>query len=225
MRFGLVLLVIGIVLACLGFGNLYLSMQCSSEPVPHELSKLEAGEEVSNPHVAINEHLALYGDLVYYCTLPSGRDEDDVRPTDKIDYSYYGIISPEHPFVVQMNELMAAGPDLNIMGEAELPTVSNCAVLVKTKRFKTIGDLMQLDIISQEETLTGVVIGNANSLKKDERELILQSFPNIDMENTIVIEDGRCPTIAKDLGMAFGGVALAFVGLGILGIGFFRSKE
>ena len=100
------------------------------------------------------------------------------------------------------------------------PTIKEFKVLVKTNKFKTIGGIP--DDFPLEPSLQGLVINRIHSLGKDEKNLIQQSFPQLDLTKVLILEEGRKPTSSLlALGMVLGGIVVAASG----GIGFWLGMN
>ena len=180
----------------------------SREAKQVELAELEQGEAPTNTHLRISSHLALYGASVYeyeeskYSSgAPSG--------SAKVNHCYYPIYSVEHP-------VMVAFANEEEIDEAQLGTF---AVMVKTKRFKTVNSIP--DGIDEAASVQGLVINRIGSLDSEEKKLVKQSFPTVNFDKVLILEEGRKPSsLLITLGMLLGGLALIVVGVGLF---FLRS--
>jgi len=103
--------------------------------------------------------------------------------------------------------------------DAEYPEVDTFRVLVKTKRFKTESSIP--NGISSDDSLKGLVINLIRSMDAEEKKLIKQSFPKVNIDDVIILEDGREPaSMMVSLGMIGGGILLALAGLAWMLSGF-----
>ena len=209
--FKLAILGFGAFLIFKGYEEFTLSRSADSTPLALDLSALEAGTFPDNNYLEINEHWAVFPYAVYnYQEEAERRDE----PSDaaKVNYLYYPIISETHPFNVAVDELYLQFPDGNIPDEL-VPAFQKPAVLVKSKRFKTIGQIPNEWM--PVESISGLVINRVARFQPDEPALLLESFPDLDFEQVIVLEDGRKPSSASvAMLMAGGGAFVVLIGIG-----------
>lgn len=205
-RVKLALIVIGGFVAFMGFEEFKVSSGASAEPVDVELASLEKGGELPNVHARITKHIAVYAGSVY--EYEQGKYESGPPGAgSKVNHCYYPILSAEHPFI---EALANDNPDADL---------DNFAVIIKTERFATVGSIP--DGFDAVESIQGLVVNRITSLDSEEQDLVRQSFPNVDLNKLLILEDGRAPaSIAKSGGMMAGGGLLSLVGLGLLfGIG------
>ncbi len=217
-RVKIALLVIGGILAFFGFQEFRLSSGASGEPISADMAAAEAGTEPSNTHVVFGAHSAIYGASIYEYT-QSKYDSSEPGPSTKVTHAYYPVISTKHPFNVAWDELAEKYGSFDDVPETEtFPDLTTFTVLVKTKRFDTIGSIP--DGIIDEQSVQGLLINRISGLDNEEENLIKQSFPQVDVDKVLILEEGRKPSgILKSLGMLLGGLALAVVGVGLFFIG------
>jgi hypothetical protein len=214
-RIAVLLIVGGGFLSFMGGQEFLVGHGASSEPVAVELARLEAGEAPPNNHLLVGEHVALYPACVYsYQT--KKRAAGDPAPSAKVNYCFYPIISGEHEFIRALGELDEKYHGLdNVPANIPGPEIRQFAILVKTRQFKTIGAIP--GDINTAPSVQGLVINQIDSLDGEEARLIKESFPNLDVDKVLILEEGRRPaSLFKSLGMMAGGVALALGGLGLL---------
>jgi hypothetical protein len=201
-RIKLIIAVLGGIIVFWGAQEFRVSQGTSAEPVAADLAALESGQEPPNPHMQLGAHLALYPELVYEVT-QSKYASGVPGPTAKVNHCYYPIISPDHPVV------RSGDPNARL---------NQFAVLVRSKRFKTIADIP--DESRQEASISGLVVNRIQSLDKEERKLILESFPSLDLDKVLLLEDGRRPaSLAKSGGMIGGGLLLGLIGVAWMFLG------
>jgi hypothetical protein len=200
-----------------GWREYQVGKDSTPAPVDVDLAKLEAGERITNNHVRIDSHIACY-----YCSVYSYEkkkyDTKEPGPNQTVNYSYYPIIS-----VSALQELMEPlreqyGPDLEGMPDnARFPLPQKFVVLVKTKRFKTVGALGELKSFKHEESIKGLVINKIDTPSYEEKKLIREEFPNLDFDKVLVLEEGRTPvSVTRAFWTMVGGgltLALALAGL------------
>lgn len=198
-RIRLALIVIGGMVAFFGLQEFRVSRGTSTEPVSIELAELESGKPLPNNHLQIGPHVALYPATVYMYRQGKYSSAEPTTSTS-VNYCFYPIISKEHPVFTAVEQ-------------GQEPGVTNLAVLVKTKRFPTIGSITSET--HEEAGVQGLVINEIDALDNDEKKLIQESFPQVDVDKLWILEQDRKPaTLAKSLGMLFGGVVLALGGIG-----------
>jgi hypothetical protein len=222
-RLKLALIVIGGVLVFIGGREWFVSRGATAEPAAVDLAALERGETPGNNHMRIGRHVALYPEAIFKSEVPESQ-VGPPGPGAKVNYCYYPIISHEHPFIQAVAKLVAneGGPE-NVADRPALPGINNFAVLVKTKRFKTVGAIP--DDPGNETAVQGLAINRIESLEDEAEKLIKQSFPTVDLEKVIILEDGRKPaSFAGSWGMMLGGLALAALGVGLFFAGRDKSR-
>ena len=177
-RIKLVLIVIGGVVAFMGFEEFKVSSGASAEPVDVELATLEQGGELPNVHARITGHIAVYGGSVY--EYEQGQNAGGAPGVGaKVNHCYYPILSIEHPFIQA------------VASDNENADFDNFAVIVKTDRFKTVGAIP--DGIDAVDSIQGLVVNRITSLDSEEKDLVRQSFPGVNLDKLLILEDGRAP--------------------------------
>jgi hypothetical protein len=206
------MLIIGGVMVFFGIQEFLVSRGTKSEPVAADLARLEAGDPAPNNFICLNDAVALYPATVYSYK-KSKYNNTPPTATTSVNYSFHPVISKSHPFIASLAALAAKHGGLqNIPDTEKVPEIKSFAVLVKTHRFKTIGDIPEG--ARAEPSIHGMVVNQISSLVSDEENLVKQSFPGIDLTKVLILEEGRQPaSLFKSLGLVFGGVGLA--GLGI----------
>ncbi len=219
-RIVIAMIIGGGILAFMGGRDLALSSQCSSDPVLHDLSDLEQGGEIDNPHIKFGEHVAAYGGMIYEYEQKEGQG-NAVHNGTKLTKAYYGIVSLDHPFIQEYNKLAERENNGEEIADSEFPDFKNFTVLVKTKRYKTLGQMPE-DMLALEDGISGVVINQIESLDTEEKYLIRNSFPEVDIDKILILEEGRTPNTLINIAMLGGGIVLIIAGAGIL---IFRSAS
>lgn len=213
MRFVLILVVIGGFLIYMGVQEYLVSGGASSEPEEVDLAEIEQGSVPENTYLKIKEHVALYAAAVY--SYRAKTEQANPPASTSVNYSFHPIISNSHSFVVGFAELAKKADETDNLQDFVIPEIEEFAVIVKTEKFKTIGDIPEG--IRDEDSIEGLVINKIDSLDKEEKELLKQSFPNADLDKVLILEDGRKPApMIKWLGMIGGGILLILVGIGIV---------
>ena len=215
MRIRLALLIGGGVLTFLGFQEYQVAAGTSTEPEGVDLAEVEASGAPENPHIEIGPHWAVYGGSVY--EYRQGRFETgDPEGSTKVTHTYYPIVSDSHPFIQALAEVEDRYGTLADVPDEELPELrGGIAVVVKTRAFGTIDEIP--DGFAREESIRGLVINRISSLDSEERRLLTESFPDLDVDQLAILEQNREPASPqRSLGMMGGGVLLSLAGLGWL---------
>ena len=208
-RIKIAAIVLGGMLAYFGIQEYRVSVGTSAEPASVNLSSLEAGETLTNNHVLIGEHVADYAGCVYEYDQDSGR----------VTHMYYPIIAQDHPFFDKLAALYDKYGNPNDIPEAEFPAIDDFRVLIKTKRYTNQNSIPEG--LGAEEKIQGLVVNLIDGMDKEEERLIKQSFPKINMDEILIVEDGRSPTsMLKTLGMIGGGGFVSLLGLVWMFLGF-----
>lgn len=202
----------GGVLCVIGFQEWRVSRGTSSKPVDVKLADLESGKPASNNYVKIGEHHAVYYETVYSCR-QSKYATGEPSPDTSVSYSYHPVISASHPFVKKLGALEQKYGRLDKVPATEkFPTIDSFCVLIKTKKYDKIRDLPTG--FKRVQSIQGMIINDIESLDKEEEKLIKQSFPNLDVDKVLILEENREPSSAlKSWGMMIGGVLLSLGGI------------
>jgi hypothetical protein len=220
------LVVVGAALAIYGLKEKWDAEGTTPEPVEVDLARLEEGKVPDNRHVRVGPHVALYYGTIYSYT-QKRRSRSKVEPATRLTYCYYPIISMSNPAAQALmaeskkaaeNKPDDTKPDAAEEDEPELP--ETFAVIVKTKRFKTVKDIPD-DLVRREDAAQGMVFNKTRPLDYKEKTLLQESFPKANLDKLVVLEEGRTPMspvgqtgfmIAGGL-VALGGVAFFVLGL------------
>ncbi len=206
----LVLIVLGGMLVFHGFQEKKLAGLSQSVPQRVELSALEQGQALSNAHIVIGDHWALFPYSIYqYNTSKYSHKE----PTDstKLDFALVPLISRDHPYYQGIKALQKKySGEEDTIPEDEWPPFRDFKVLLKTSQYATLGDLP----VYWEEVsnVQGLVINEIDKLSGEELRLIQETWPALDVEHVLILEQGRKP---KSMGMVWlmigGGIVMVVV--------------
>lgn len=219
LKLKIVIIVLGAIVGYNGYKEWNVSRGTSINPDVVALSELEKSPDISNNHLRVGAHTAVYAACVYEYRMEDG---DTGEPTSEttVTHTYYPIISGDHPHILAINGLVEKYGDVDRVPDEEWPEFEQFTVLVKTGRFETIGDIP--DEWTDCETLQGLVINRIYSLSEEEKDLIQESFPAMDFDSVLILEEGRTPTSSSKVGaMMGGGVVLILIGIGL----FFVPKK
>lgn len=205
-RIKLAVLFGGAALAWMGYQEFVLSQGASTEPTVVDLHDLENGASIDNPHLAIGPHWVVSDGCIFEYEsddfLYSGYQNDT-----RLNYAYFPIISEQHPYNVAIDALAQKYGSYEAIPDEEWPPFGNFRVLVKTRQYDTYGDLP--DYWLDNPSVTGLVINRISQLDEEEAALILAGFPDLDLEQVLILEEGRSPRgPLTGLGMIGGGVLL-----------------
>jgi hypothetical protein len=220
MRFlSLILLGAGAVAIIYGYQERSVSEGATAEPLQIELAAIENGEVPENPHLEIGPHWRLYHELVFNYE-DKGGDPNALPDNTKINFTYFPVISFEHPHVREVDQLEKLYGSLEEIPDDRYPRLRNFAMLVKTRSYSRYGDLPDGQWYPAEGQ-TGMVINKISSIGRDERALIQESFPELDLGTVLILQAGRTPSseMAAMGWMGGGGVAI------IVGIGLFFVRR
>ncbi len=213
-RIAIAIIIGGGFLAFHGFKENKLSSLCQEDADKIELQELEGGKELSNMHIEIGHHWAIYSQCIYeYSQSKYNSAEPDSSTT--VTSVSYPIISEQHPFNMALNKLQAKYGSLENLPENEIPEFKDFRVLVKTDRFKTIGSIP--DNWDELQSVKGLVINEIDDLDKDEIKLLKQNWPHLDTDKVLILEIGREPSSASaSMGMMGGGGLISIAGVGLI---------
>jgi hypothetical protein len=201
---------LGGVLCYIGYTEHKLSKNTSETPVPTNLVQLEYGVDPPNNHIEIGEHVAVYDALVY-CIRQGKYEHGEPGPNKPVEYTYYPVISMSHPFVKSMKDLGDKDYDQLTPEEQDQLTLKDFKVIVRTCRFDTVGDLPES--FATEEKVTGMIVNEISSLGYQERNLITETFPGLDTDKLLILQENRKPSSASfSSGMMLGGGFLMVIG-------------
>jgi len=186
----------------------------SSVATKMELADLEKSPNLTNNHLELGPHVRLFDGAVYEYETVSGAKPD--RKT-KVTRCYYPIVSQSHPFRAAWQKLIRKyGKAENVPANA-YPAIQEFSVLVKTFKFKTIGAIPSEP--QDSRAIKGLVVNAGESLGSQEKELIRESYPHVDFDKVLILQEGATPTpVSTAIAMMAGGgvCALAFLVLVVI---------
>ncbi len=205
-------IVVGVFLAIWGFKEKKLNENMTKAPRAIEMAELEKGGYSGSNHVAIRDFLYLYDALIYEAQVESANDE--VSRDTMVTEAYIPIVSSESKFVVDVEKYFAAAEkDPDNIENLPLPKLENYTVVVKTKRFERFGDLPQ-GLQAAESPVKGIFINKISSLNPEEKKLLAEGCPGIDLDSVLILEEGRSPSSSGAAWAALvGGVVIALLSL------------
>lgn len=190
-----------------------MSHRATEQPIGVDLVDVEAGQAPENSHWLLGAHTALYDAGVYQYTPPKYGPQEP-GPATRLDYYYYPVLSHDHPYMVELARLEEKYGSLGEVPDDEFPELNDIAVLIKTRKFRTFGDLP--DYWENVAQVHGLVVNQGWPLKPDERKLLVESFPGLDTEKLCLLEENRSPSSWTRIGgFIGGGSALVLAAAGI----------
>lgn len=190
-----------------GVQEFQLGLNSTPEPAEVDLATLEAGEPAPQNHLRLGRHLALYDSAVY-----SISEHDKDKPNPAVKFAIYAVVSESHPYGNVLKQLLAQPADEPLAIEAKPGGVDRVAVLVKTKRFKSVAEMPQEP--GAETAVQGLAINQIHSLSDEEAQLVREVVPGIELEQVVILEEGRKPkSHLQSLGIAAGGAFCLLLGL------------
>jgi hypothetical protein len=206
--------VIGLCLALVGWQEYTLMGHSRAEPAVVELAALERGEIPENVHLRIGRHWRAWDELIYRWEIPQHQKEPDQNSTVK--FVYYPILSSSHPYLKRVDEALERYGSWEAIPEQEQPKLDDFTVLVRSQRITRVGALPDGQW-NESDAVQGLIVNGVRSLGIDERVLLQQSFPTLDLDAVLILEEDRKPasTVAC-LGMLGGGAMLLLATLYLL---------
>ena len=219
-RIMLAMMIGGGFLCYYGCNEYTVSSGTGSEPLDVSLADLESGTEIDNNYVKLGEHICVWDGCIFEYEMAEGASPSAEPPASaKVNHAYYPVISGSHPFIVGLNALEEEHGSLeNVPENAVWPDLSTFAVLIKTGRFNTVGSIP--DGLGDSAGIKGLIINRIASLDAEEARLIKGSFPGINLDKVLILEENRTPTGAMaSIGMMIGGILLFLCGPIVLVMG------
>lgn len=200
------LLVVALVAPLLFYivGEMRLNQGSTATPVSMSLAALEDGEELSNYHVVLDDHLALYPAAGFeYFTHKSKKEE--ARPPEHQGTSsvFYPIISLDHPDADATVRALGRAARNGHPVELDIPI----SVIVETLKFDKIGEIPSE--VHEVENVQGLFVQSVGSLEEHKVNALRQSFPSLDMNRVLLLREGKKPR-------GMGVLILIALGLGLV---------
>ncbi|QGJ69294.1 Hypothetical protein PBC10988_9670 [Planctomycetales bacterium 10988] len=206
----LVPLGIAVLLLILGYRDISEGFSNPLEPVPVPLSNIEQNGPPKETYLQFEQHLALFTGAVY----AGEKSRFDFSKDDsrlKLDYVYYPVISTEHPFLLELDELLEEYGSWDQIPDHALPRqIEPIAVLVRSYEYKRVREIP--DGIVLQDSLVGV-IESRKSLDSEEKKLLSEGFPGIDFDQCLIFTlRDKPPPIAFGVLMFGTGIIFLLIG-------------
>jgi hypothetical protein len=173
-----VAVLLGAVLCGVGYEEYRIGAGSADGAEDVELARLESGYVPQNQHLHIGRHLRDYKTIEYAARGQNARVDRDV------EYAFYPLLPADSPG----------------------SNVEEFKVLVKTSQFRRVSQLPKENEISP--SIDGLLINRVSSLSAREAQLIRESYPQIEPDKLLILQEGREPWRP--------GSALTLCGAGIL---------
>jgi hypothetical protein len=208
------LVIVSIGLISTGIKTTKLQKDVTETPVNISLEELEAGTNPTSAYITINEHIAFFWNTVYYGS----------KLSDNIDYIIYPAVSNIDDYRNAWTALAEKYSEDEEVPENEIPKLENIKVFIKTSQYKTTNDIPTDNC--EMDSATGLIVNKLDKLDNDVKELIMQSSPDTDFENIIILDIDKTPSDLKmgSLGL-IGGIALLIIGLAAAIFIFIKSRK
>lgn len=213
-------LVFGVIGFVGGISELTVSSGASATAVAADLSDLHRGGEIPDKHIEISDFFAMT-DAMVYTTRSSGEESNSTS----INHAFYPVYPSDSDLVRAIQSGLSMGEnateDERVDAAANVMTAwmsDNPRVFVKTSAYSTLGDVPPQGMRS---SMRGLVINEIDALDAEEKKLFRESFPTADLDNALIIEEGRAPNSGKGMIFLIGGILLAIGG----GIGLVAAKK
>ena len=171
----------------------------TTRPETLNLESVEQGNLPVNQFVSLRNHWAVYREHTETFRLDA--DADGGR---RIETLYYPVISDMNPYLLELAGLSRAFGGIDGIPSEEWPRIERMGVLVRTDSVQSLENVPPL--IEFPDGLFGTVLHAETDLPGDERSLLAERWPDIDLSRVIIINAGHRP-----------GNAWAMIVYGVLG--------
>ncbi|MBN2444644.1 MAG: hypothetical protein JXJ04_25035 [Spirochaetales bacterium] len=214
LRIIIILFIAGGALIFYGFQEYTLVSGAKTEPLEIDLAEIENNTSIDNNYINIGPHIALYsGSIFEYEYDRSGNS--DYTGNSPLNYTYYPIISESHPYFDEVDKLEKEYGSVDDIPDDLWPGIDYFSVLVRTTDFKIVRDIP--DDWRYEENVSGILINKIKSLDNEEKKLLQETFPDMDMEEVLLLEKDRVPgSPIIPYFLLTSGLILIMTGIGII---------
>lgn len=216
-----ILLIVGAALIGGGLQQHQIADGAEKDPVRVRLGALEKGAPLHPKYIIVGKHWKGYPYSVFEYKSLVG---EDAGPSSRVRHSYYPVVSESHPVGATLAQLTQRYGSLRKVPEAEMPALSDYALLVRTTEFKRVSDLPTG--WKKGAQLSGLIMNNYGHLSSEELKLLSDGFPEVDLRRMKVLDLGREPLqqdyVLMLLGGGAGTLVLSMVLFSWLIVRFFR---
>jgi hypothetical protein len=209
MRFAIAIMVIGGVVAFLGFQEWQLASVAKADPQTISCADLSEKGYGDNAHVRLTNFIMSPGTYVY---------KADAKAPSKPWETVWVPLVPEGGEYHQMVEKIVKEKGEN----ADIPMPTNIRVILKSKK---IANETSLGSAMEAPEIDGIVVNKIESLGSKEKDILKSSYAGIDFDKCWIVEHARTPAgTPQIMGMMGGGLA-AVVIPGLFLLGALRKKN
>ena len=192
-RFKIWILVAGVAVGYLGWKEYKLSGEVKKEPQTITCADLAKNGYGDNAHVRVTEFTVATSEFVYK-EKGHGKEWSEVwLPVVPVDGEYARRI--------------AALPE----DAEEIPPAKSFGVILQSEH---VTGLEGLSVFDEMPALLGVVINEVDSLDRDTKKLLAESYPSVDLDTCWILEHDR-KVSGAGRGMGFLGLGVVLVGLAV----------
>lgn len=193
-----------LIILAIGGGTFYAgyqeyTMSGVSKPEPQTISakQLEADGPGDNANVVISDFYLL-DNFVY-----EGKDEQN---WDKI---WIPVVDLNGEYI----QVLAAHMDEDGTYTSNPPPPEDLRIILRSSKIKNQNQLMQ---VHDGDLLAGLVINDIESLGAEEKGILRQSYPNVDLDACWILDHERKPSSpVKTYALMGGGILALLMGLGL----------
>lgn len=171
-RIKILVIVLGGFLVFWGFRELSLSGKAKSRPQQITCAELIANGPGDNAYVQLSDFVGCAQWFVY-----EGQGENG--PYKKV---YLPAVELEGAWHKQVLALLAAGKT-----DADVPEPQNVRLLLKLNDMKNPDAVQQ---VIDQDVVTGMIVNSIEKLESQERRLLRQGYPNLDIDGCCILEIG-----------------------------------
>jgi hypothetical protein len=190
-RVVVVLVGLGVGLGFFGYREMRLASQAKSEAQHITLAKLVAEGYGDNAYVEIADFAACLQAFVYSYS----------KDTKAWKQVYIPLVPLDSPWLAQAVAAEAAG--------RPIPPPTNLRVVA---RISSVHSEDQLQMWADQDTVRGLIVNAVDSLGREERRLLEESYPGSRFDSVLIFDDGRTPKGGSIIVLIFAGAALSILG-------------
>jgi hypothetical protein len=181
-----VLLLVGLAAWLFAFEEGRWVGRVTSRPETLNLEAVEQGNLPVNQFVSLRDHWAVYREHAETFRLDAAAEGGQ-----RIETLYYPVISDMNPYLLELAGLSRAFGGIDGIPSDEWPRIERMGVLVRTDSVQSLKNVPPL--IEFPDGLFGTVLHAETDLPGDERALLSERWPDIDLARVIIINAGHRP--------------------------------
>ena len=204
-RILLAMLVGGGVLVFFGVQEMRLAKAAKAQPQSITAADLIQSGPGDNAHVLMKDFLMCDFAYVYQSSKKGGDWKNVWVPVVPVGGEYHKKI------------LSMVKPDGSFEGTPPMPT--DIRLIVKSGK---VSNEREVGALAGQDTLQGVIVNKIESLGGEQKKILKESYPGVDVANVLILEHDRKPaTAGKSFGFIGGGALLSCMGV----LGFVKSRK